>query len=175
LEKTDPKAALQVMRQWQEYQGKRQALEQEKQRVRNEQLQDHQRQLKSYVDRETHKMLRDNPQWRDPKTWERDKTAMDKTAKAAGFSQEEIDSTYDSRMVAILLKAARYDRIVANRPKPKKQGQRPVRQGSGASRTVPKSFGRANERLRRTGSVDAATDVFAGLLENESRGTRRNG
>jgi hypothetical protein len=59
------------------------------------------------------------------KRWFHDNRALQKnlrwmrgTAKAAGFSDFEVETVYDPRMLTILLKASKYDRAQANRLKP---------------------------------------------------------
>jgi hypothetical protein len=92
---------------------------------------------------------------------------MRRTALAHGFSEDEISTTYDERMLSILHKAAKYDNIIAQRPVPVqperdgalKPGSAP-RIGNGAAR----SMNDAQKKLAATGRVDDAAAVMAQFL-----------
>jgi hypothetical protein len=92
---------------------------------------------------------------------------MRKTAMSHGFSEDEIGTTYDERMLSILHKAAKYDRMMANKPFPVQPerggalqpGSAP-RVGNGAAR----SMNEAQKRLAATGRVDDAAAVMAQFL-----------
>ena len=42
--------------------------------------------------------------------------------RAEGYSDSEIDQLYDARGVNVLLKASKYDRLMASKPKPVRNG-----------------------------------------------------
>jgi hypothetical protein len=96
-------------------------------------------------------------------------SGMRRTAASHGFSEDEISTTYDERMLSILLKAAKYDRMVANKPFPVQPerggalqpGSAP-RVGNGAAR----SMNDAQKRLAATGRVDDAAAVMAQFLRS---------
>lgn len=110
------------------------------------------------------------PTWTDPEkgvdNMTRDTAMMAETAKAAGFTDEDIENTHDARMINILWKAARYDRIMSRKaPVPVNKGKRPVSQGAGRTRTAPKGKARNNAtRLSRTGKLEDATAVFQDII-----------
>jgi hypothetical protein len=93
--------------------------------------------------------------------------AMRRTAASHGFSEDEIGTTYDERMLSVLLKASKYDKMVANKPFPVQPerggalqpGSAP-RVGNGAAR----SMNDAQKRLAATGRVDDAAAVMAQFL-----------
>jgi hypothetical protein len=94
-------------------------------------------------------------------------SGMRRTAMTHGFSEDEIGTTYDERMLSILLKASKYDRMVANKPfpvQPERQGAlqpgSAPRVGNGAAR----SMNDAQKRLAATGRVDDAAAVMAQFL-----------
>jgi hypothetical protein len=93
--------------------------------------------------------------------------AMRRTAANHGFSEDEISTTYDERMLSVLHKAAKYDNMVANKPfpvQPERQGAlqpgSAPRIGNGAAR----SMNDAQKRLAATGRVDDAAIVMAQFL-----------
>jgi len=101
--------------------------------------------------------------WTNDAQMKGDLIHMRKSAMEAGFSEEEVAQVYDSRMLTILLKASKYDRIMAARPKAVKNGQPGKAPGAG-KRTAPKGIDRAQAKLNRTGSVDDAAAVFQRIL-----------
>lgn len=103
--------------------------------------------------------------WQDTKSMQKDLQAMKRTAETAGFKPEEYGTVYDSRMLEILRKASKYDRMMAARPKPVQNGRTtPNTPGAGRNRTAPKGIERAQKRLTQTGSIDDAAAVFQRLL-----------
>jgi hypothetical protein len=93
--------------------------------------------------------------------------SMRKTALEAGFSNDEIGSTYDERMLTILNKAAKYDKMVANKPFPVQPERNGALQPGSAPRVgngAARSMNDAMRRLQATGRVDDAAGVFAQML-----------
>lgn len=105
--------------------------------------------------------------WDSAKSRDKDLASMKRTALSLGFSAQEVASVMDSRMLAVLLKASKYDRMMANRPKPVKniRQQKSDSPGAGRTRTAPKGNDRAMRNLQRTGSIEAAASVFEGILK----------
>lgn len=105
--------------------------------------------------------------WTDSKAMQKDLQAMKRTAESVKFKPEEYGSVYDSRMLEILRRASKYDRMMAARPKPVNQNGRstPNTPGAGRNRTAPKGIDRAQKRLTQTGSLDDAAAVFARLIK----------
>ena len=116
--------------------------------------------------------------WKSQEDQLRDTKSMRKTGLALGFSDEELSQVYDSRMLQALLKASKYDRMMASRPKAvvKNGKTQQVSLGAGrtVSRTAPKGVSAAQARLSKTGSIDDAATVFDQLL-SQNRKRSRNG
>ena len=97
-------------------------------------------------------------------------SGMRTTAMNHGFSEDEIGTTYDERMLSILHKASKYDRMMANKPFPVQPerggalqpGSAP-RVGNGAAR----GMNDAMRRLQASGRVDDAAGVFAQMLRRQ--------
>jgi len=105
--------------------------------------------------------------WTDPKRKSKDLQSMRRTGLAAGFAEEELSQVYDSRMLQVLLKASKYDRMMAAKPKPIVRAQaKPIPPGAGSakSRTAQRGVTSAMKRLNRTGSIDDAAVVFDQFL-----------
>src|SRR4029450_5169565 len=109
----------------------------------------------------------------DPKRKEKDLQAMRRTALTHGFSEDELSQVYDSRMLMVLLKASKFDRIMASRPKPVKQtnGVRPVPTTGGKTRTrvASREFQSASKSLAKTGSIEDAAVVFDNIISRERK------
>ena len=87
---------------------------------------------------------------------------MRKTAMNHGFSEDEIGTTYDERMLSILHKAAKYDKMVANKPLPGAAG-------GAAARSQPGSAPRVGNSAQR-GMNDAMHEAPAGHRPGRRRG-----
>lgn len=164
----DPKAARELEKKYAQIKSTRAALEAEKAKVSQEQKEQDERALKEFIADNNVKILQNNPTWKDPKVMERDLTSMMKTGLKAGFSEDEVREVYDHRMITILLKAAKYDRLQENKPKPIRRGGKPIKPGAGSKSTAPK-VSTAMNSLSRTGSVDDAASVMLSLINPKSR------
>lgn len=105
--------------------------------------------------------------WTDPKKKAKDLDSMRKTGLAQGFTEEELSAVYDSRMLQVLLKASKYDRMMAAKPKPiPRPSGKPVPPGAGSARqrTAQRGATSAMNRLHRTGSVEDAALVFDNII-----------
>lgn len=102
--------------------------------------------------------------WKNKEEMEKDITSMRKTAMTAGFSEEEIRNVHDSRMLNLLRKASKFDRMMAARPKPAKTTKTPVTPGAGSKRTAHKGIIGAQKKLAKTGSVEDAAAVFGQII-----------
>lgn len=166
--KRNPEEAAALQERYNQMKQARSALKEEQDRVSREQLEEEERQTKEYIDTENKKILAMNPSWRNGDVMKRDLALMMDTATRLGFTEEEVRNTYDSRMVAVLLKAAKYDRLQQNKPKPVRRGKRPMKPGAGSTRTAPKGS-QAMKQLSRTGSVEDAAGVFLGMIQPPRR------
>lgn len=171
LYKQDPAAARNLESRYRSFQDLLRGLDSEKENERARREQEVRENDAKYIQRENERILRNNPSWKDPKVRERDQSLMLQTALNAGYSVEDVAAIKDSRQVTILLKAAKYDRLMGNRPKPVRKGAKPrqLGGGNGTGRTAPKTDRGAMKALSRTGSVDAAASVFTNIISQENR------
>jgi hypothetical protein len=92
---------------------------------------------------------------------------MRKTLLAHGFNDDEIGSTHDERMLSVALKAAKYDRMMANKPFPVQPERNGALQPGSAQRVgngAARGMNDAMRKLQATGRVDDAAGVFAQML-----------
>ena len=125
-------------------------------------------QLQAFAEEENQKFEQMNSKhWSDPNKKTKDLTSMRRTALSAGFSEEEVSQVYDSRMLSVLLKPSKFDRMMASRPKPVVRPQgKPIPPGAGSAkaRTAQKGVTSAMKRLNRTGSMEDAAVVFDQII-----------
>lgn len=161
-----PEVAKKIQQDYAAYKTHREALDEAAAKAAKEQEEEDAANMADYVRQENIKILNNFPAWKDDKVREKDLQAMADTAYKAGFTKEEVLQTKDSRMITILNKAMKYDRLQANKPKPIRRGKTPVKPGAGSKSTAPK-VGKAQQQLRRTGSIEDAANVFTNIIRRK--------
>ena len=165
---SDPSQAAKLKFQWDGFQQKRSEINGMIERARANQQREQMIELHRFAEANRTWLAQQHPEWKNEKVWKRDHDSMRRTARAAGYTDQEIAQLYDARAVTILLKAAAHDRMMAAKPRPVRQGfVAQSKNGSTPSRNLAKSFERAERRLSRSGSVRDAAAVFERILDNE--------
>lgn len=103
--------------------------------------------------------------WRNKEEMEKDISSMRRTALSTGFTEEELRNVHDSRMLNILRKASKYDRMMATKPKPAAPSKMPVTPGAGSKSTAHKGLTGAQKKLASTGSIEDAAAVFGQIIK----------
>lgn len=167
----DPKGARELENKYNGFKGLLKNLDEEKKAELQKRDAEKAEASRLSVARENERIMQNNPSWRDPKVMQRDQAAMLETATRAGYSVDEVAGIVDSRQVSILLKAAKWDKLQGNRPKPVRKGVKPGQKGAGNgnSRTAPRADKGAMKQLSRTGSVEDAAAVFSGIISKSRR------
>lgn len=168
LYRTNPQNFAYLKHQWDTFQGQFSGLVQQRQVAEQQRQSAYMERLNQFANANRATLAAEHPEWRAEKTWRRDTDSMRRTAKEAGYTDEEIGQLFDARAVRVLLKASRYDRMMAARPRPVRQQAPPSnRNGATPQRNVSRSFERAEKRLSRTGSLNDAARVFERILDSE--------
>lgn len=165
--RANPEAAALLQKQYNQFQAQREAIKSEIAKTQQEEQTETAEQRAERIRASNAQILTDHPSWKDQKVMKRDLSNMAETARNAGFSDEEIMETTDPRMVKILVKAMKYDRLKAAKPTPVRRGTKPVTPGAGSTRTAPRGVDKAQKQLRRTGSVEDAGAVFTSMLRSK--------
>jgi hypothetical protein len=108
------------------------------------------------------------PDWKDPKKAKAEKALVIESAKAAGFTDEDLKSVYDHRLVLLLRKAAMYDQMVSKRQGIKpvvNNGPRTAKPGAAGRVSTTTEGVRAKQRLAKTGRIDDAASAIELLLK----------
>jgi hypothetical protein len=125
------------------------------------------RQVQKYAVDGFSKFVMDNKIPDEP-TLKKNLNSMRRTAAAAGFSEYEVATVYDPRMLTVLLKASRYDRMMAARPRAVIAGKgRTLLPGAATplgGNGPRKGLDEALRRQASSGSLDATAEVFRRML-----------
>ena len=154
-----------VMREKQE---KLAAIQSEQQRLAQVSQYEQQRAMEAQLASQQEALLAALPEWKDPKKAKAEKALVIESAKAAGFTDEDLKSVYDHRLVLLLRKAAMYDQMVSKRQGIKpvvNNGPRPAKPGAAGRVSTTTESTRAKQRLAKTGRVDDAASAIELLLK----------
>lgn len=154
---------------WDEKTAKVQAARIEKQRLTAQQAQDQERHLASVRKIEYEKLVELRPEWRDAAKWRKDRDAIVEFGRKVGFSDTDLTHAgHDHRLIMLLDKAARYDALVSNKPRPQAKAPNApasIKPASKAAAIKPvNEITRMKQRLAKTGRVEDAANLFDKLL-----------
>ena len=150
-----------------ERQEKAYAIQAEQQRLSQLSQQEQQRAMEAHLESQKDALLAALPEWRDPKKAKAEKALVLESAKSVGFSDDDLKSVYDHRLVLLLRKAAMYDQMVSKRQGIKpvvNNGPRPAKPGAAGRVSTTTESTRAKQRLAKTGRVDDAASAIELLL-----------
>jgi hypothetical protein len=150
-----------------ERQEKAYAIQAEQQRLSYVGQQEQQRAMQEHLESQKDALLAALPEWKDPKKAKAEKALVLESAKSVGFSDEDLKSVYDHRLVLLLRKAAMYDQMVSKRQGIKpvvNNGPRPAKPGAAGRVSTTTESTRAKQRLAKTGRVDDAASAIELLL-----------
>jgi hypothetical protein len=154
-----------VMRERQEKLG---AIQSEQQRLSQVAQYEQQRAMEAQFASQQEALLAALPDWKDPKKAKAEKALVIESAKAAGFSDEDLKSVYDHRLVLLLRKAALFDQMVSKRQGIKpvvNNGPRTAKPGAAGRVSTTTESVRAKQRLAKTGRIDDAASAIEHLLK----------
>jgi len=166
LYKQDPAAARQLELNYRQVYGTLNQIRQRRETAQREAYQQSAQQTASYARAEFDKFRARNKLANQTEV-DHAISGMRQTAINHGFSEDEIGTTYDERMLSILHKAAKYDRMMANKPFPVQPERGGALQPGSAPRvgnSAQRGMNDAMRRLQATGRVDDAAGVFAQML-----------
>jgi hypothetical protein len=150
-----------------ERQEKAYAIQAEQQRLIQLSQQEQQQSMQQHLESQKDALLAALPEWKDAKKAKLEKAMLIESAKSAGFSDEDLKSVYDHRLVLLLRKAALFDQMVSKRQGIKpvtNNGPRPAKPGAAGRVSTTSEVTRAQQRLAKTGRVDDAADAIYKLL-----------
>jgi hypothetical protein len=117
------------------------------------------------------------PEWKDPKKREQDHDTMVKFALKTGFTPEQLQNVFTAAEISVLHKAAQYDKL-QQRVKTGKPvasaAPNTTRVAPSKPKAVPRvgpppaqaQYQKDRAKLRQTGSLDDATNVFLHFIDD---------
>jgi hypothetical protein len=160
---SDPKAARDIQKQYETFNSKVQEIRAKREEAAKAAAKEAETATVEYAQQEYPKFAK-AAKWKSQKDAQKDIQSMRRTALSVGFSEQEVASVLDSRMLQILLKASKYDRMMAAKPKAVNTKKAAVSPGAGSKRTASKGIVRAQKALSKTGSVEDAANVFSQII-----------
>ena len=153
---------------WDQYKEQQKTVEAERQRVAQEQMHDHQRNLEKHLQNQRADMLQRIPDWQNDDIRENERQEVIKYAqRRIGFSEEEIANASDARAIELLYKAWKWDNLQSKKPAAKKRTREaPKMAKAGRPKTkrevATRSRQQARKRFEDAGTVDAAVNYLMG-------------
>lgn len=145
--------------QWSQYQQALRAVQAERERLEREEAERRAQAERERLEQERQRLLEAVPEWKDSQVRNRELEELVQWLGAKGFSNEELASITDHRLLVALRDAYRFERgkTVTQR----KQGLKTAPPGAatGESRPVPDK-GKALEALRKTGRLPEAAEAM---------------
>lgn len=162
---------------WQQFSKNRAAVETEQKRIADETKADFDKTFAEFRAQEIEKLLQAVPDWRDETKGKAEAADMAAYARSVNFTDEEVSSVVDHRVLLLLRKAMLWDKLQGAKPKvTAKIGKSKIKSapaGSPAGKPQPiNSEKRAKDALQKSGSVKDAADVFSTMLTRKGSPSR---
>ena len=168
----DAKDPLEYVRQREAYRDRKDAMAQvqaEKERVHQEQMVTLQAQAQERLKQEGQRLLQAIPEWRDPDTAQKEKTAVYTYAQRhLGYTADELQAAGDHRAINALRKAYLYDELMKQKPAAAKKAKKAPKMVKGGQPTSKRQISakRKRQQLQNIGkqkgvkAMDAAVDYL---------------
>lgn len=153
---------------WQQHQQRVQVVAEEKARIQNEKAAEAAKQQQAWVSQERDRLLESIPEWRDEKVRKSDVDRIVSTARALGFTDQEISQVADHRAVRMMRLAALGLEAQQKRAeiRPKVEQIKAAKPGAASlprsQRVVAQK--RALDDLAKSGSIDKAAAAFLTMI-----------
>jgi len=148
-----------------ENQRKMKMIEQEQRRVAMQQRAAQQEHFTQNISHQSKKLTELIPEFSDTKKAEQVKRDIRSYGKDMGFSDQEMSTVYDARHVSMLHKAMKYDRLMSNKGKTKKQVTNAPRMTKNRGKVKNADvYTKQKRRLKSSGTVEDAVSVFKNFL-----------
>ena len=169
LEQTDPLGYVTERQKQRELQERMADVEFEQKQVQAKQAEEAQKALATVKREQGQKLLEALPEWGEEKVRVAETKKIVAYAKSLGYTDEEIDTVVDHRLILLLRDAALGAAVKKGKGKlkPKRRGTKPAKPGSGKTRRQPKrkrQARQAREKLGETGKVDDAAAAIRHMI-----------
>ena len=163
---SDPQEYLRQKEAWSKQGDTLKFVEAEMERSRQEQIQQQQKILEEQSV-QAKKIIADRiPEWSDEKIAQKEVNEIMDYAKTLGFTNDELSEVYDGRLVLLLRDGWLHSKTKkAVKTKPKESPSRKVVKPGTSNRIKTNApLRKAKEKLKKSGSIKDATEVFENLL-----------
>ena len=167
LRENDPVSFAVKIAERTENQKKLNVINQERQKVMQEQQVAQQQHMQQTVANESKKLLEIIPEFSDKVKGEQIKKDIRSYGLTNGFTEQEMSAVYDSRHVMMLNKAMKYDRIMKSKAgtvKKVSKAPKTISKGKKISNSQAAIQQKQRARLKSSGSVEDAVSVFQNLI-----------
>ena len=167
LRENDPVSFAVKIAERTENQKKLNVINQERQKVMQEQQVAQQQHMQQTVANESKKLLEIIPEFSDKVKGEQIKKDIRSYGLTNGFTEQEMSAVYDSRHVLMLNKAMKYDRIMKSKAgtvKKVSKAPKTISKGKKISNSTAAIQQKQRARLKSSGSVEDAVSVFQNLI-----------
>lgn len=165
---TDPVEYLKQQHLAQTRQAQLQQVAQAQQQLTLRQQAEQTQQMRAFLSTQQQELLAKLPEWKDDTKASAEKAQIKDYLKQQGFEDQALDNISDHRAVLLARKAMLYDQMMGKAQAATKRvqnlPQKVERPGTGAQANPLDGRTRAQQRLAKTGSLDDAAAVFAGIL-----------
>lgn len=165
---SNPGEYLRQQAAYQNLQQQYQQAQQQRMQLMQAQEQDMYKQQSAVLEEESQRLVESIPTWADEKAAAKEKSEIKDYLKGLGYTDDALARVQDHREVLLVRKAMLYDRLTeqGRTGKAKAQNKPPRVERPGARRANQKGA-KAYDSLKRTGSVNAAAAVFAGMIQDD--------
>tara|TARA_B100001093_G_C26860261_1_gene1029790 strand:+ start:1469 stop:2476 length:1008 start_codon:yes stop_codon:yes gene_type:complete len=167
LEKADPTTYLIEKNKWNERKQQLRAFEEEQARLQEEEALKNRELMTKQIQEGQEQLLTLIPEWTDAEKAASEKAAIvQNTIKNYGFSQEEINTVYDARLIPLMRDAWKFKKATeAAKKKPtQKAKSRVARAGTSNTVKTTSPLKKAKTRLAKSGKVSDAAKLFEHLI-----------
>jgi len=165
LRENDPVSFAVKIAERTENQKKLNVINQERQKVMQEQQTAQAQHMNSVVANEAKKLVDVIPEFSDKTKAENLKKEIRSYGLSSGFTDQEMGAVYDSRHVLMLNKAMKYDRLMKSKAgTAKKVSKAPKTITKGKKITNVDAYTKQQRRLQSSGSITDAAEVFKNFL-----------
>ena len=167
LERENPVQFLKLKYLEQQKAGEIQAVQAEQTRMQQLLAGENDKKLQEHLAAEQGLVLEKIPEWADGDLQANEQRKLAEFGKAAGFSDDELNTIYDHRALVVLRDAMRYNELTnGDKIKSAKSKIGSVKGGNKETsrRVRSRQVKSKREQLKRTGKVDDAAALFADIL-----------
>lgn len=165
LRATDP---IEFASQWAQHQMRQQEMAQYQQAAEylaGQKAEEQAAAQREAVSQEAEKLIEAIPEWKDPGKARAEKQKLRDYGRSLGFTDQEIASVLDHRVVVLLRNAQKYEDMMKQKPVAKARIESaPVLKPGTTSRPKVTELTRMKQRLAKTGRVEDAASVFEQFL-----------